>query len=90
MGACEKGAFWRDGWQLSGLAGGQRPAGSTFEYRGEGSAFFFSFCRLRFGAWAGVKNVTWHVRDQEAEKRREQAKCPISQRAAKQGTHKGK
>ena len=33
--------------------------------------FFFSFCRLRFGAWAGVKNVTWHVRDQEAEKLRE-------------------
>ena len=28
MGACEKGAFWRDGWQLSGLACGQRPAGS--------------------------------------------------------------
>jgi hypothetical protein len=51
---------------------------------------FFSFCRLRFGAWAVVKNVTWHVRDQEAEKLREQAKCPISQRAAKQGTHKGK
>ena len=55
-----------------------------------GDRLFFSFCRLRFGAWAVVKNVTWHVRDQEAEKLREQAKCPISQRAAKEGTHKGK